>query len=432
MYILSWNYIKEKWANAGFQKYFQNMSWMFASRILCMIISFITTVIVARRLGPINFGQLNYAISFVGIFGILSSLGIDNILYRDLIKNPDKKREFLGSAFFIKLIAGSFTAVLVIVSSIFWAQDDVSKVLIIVLSGTFIFNTFRIIGYEFYARAKSKYPSIITLVVTFILSTLKIIVMLAGKGVIYLAFILLLESILDAIFYWYIYTKKYKETVFQWRFDKKIALTLLSDSWPIIFTSAFILIYSRIDQILIKYWMGPENVGIYSSAVAIAEVWYFLPNVIIPSLFPAVINAKKTSEEIYRVRIRKISFLLFVLSIVVAVITTLFAPLMIKIIYGNAFISASIILKIYVWSNVGTFLGVLATHYLIAENKKGVLAFMTFVPMIINVILNIVLIPKYGIVGSAYATLISYLIGPVSILLFKEPRKIFFGGEGKK
>ncbi len=425
MDILSWNYITEKWNHAGFQRYFKNTGWMFASRVLSMIISFITTTFIARRLGPGNFGQLSYAVSFVSIFSVISSLGIDNVLYRDLIKNPDKKREFLGSALIIKLVAGLFAVILVIISALLWVENDVSRILIVILSGTFLFNAFQIISYEFQARVQSKYPSIISLSVALILNVLKIVVIMSGKGVIYLAFLLLLESVLYAIFYLFAYKRNYDGKITDWEFNKNISVVLLKDSWPIIFTSAFALIYARIDQVLIKHLMDAENVGIYSSAVAIAEAWYFLPNIIMPSLFPAIVNAKQTSEEIYYSRIKRLAIFLLILSIGVAVFTTLLAPTIINVIYGPAFMNASLILKIYVWSSIGTFLGSLAINYLIAENRKKILAFITFVPMITNVILNLILIPKYGIVGSAYATLISYSLGPLSLLLFKEPRKIF-------
>jgi O-antigen/teichoic acid export membrane protein len=171
--------------------------------------------------------------------------------------------------------------------------------------------------------------------------------------------------------------------------------------------------------------MDANSVGIYSSAVNIAEIWNFIPVIIVTVLFPAIIYAKKTSEELYYSRLKNISLLFFILSVSVAVITTIFAPLIIKIIYGNAFIGAITILKIYVWSNIGMFFGILATNYLVAENRRKTLALITFIPMIINVILNLMFIPKYGITGSAYATLISYSMVPISLMLFKEPRKIF-------
>jgi O-antigen/teichoic acid export membrane protein len=283
----------------------------------------------------------------------------------------------------------------------------------------FIFNAFQIINYEFQAQVKSKYPSIISLFVTIILNLLKIFVIASQKGVIYLASILLLESVLYSIFYWYFYEKKLGGKLFHWKFDTGIAKSLLIDSWPLIFFSAFALVYARIDQVLIKHMMDARAVGIYGAAVAIAEVWYFIPNIIVPSLFPAIINAQKTSKELYYSRLKKLIILLFSIALVISVFVTLAAPIIIKIIYGEQFINSTDILKIYVWSTFGTFLGNLATSYLIAENKKGLLIFFSFVPMITNVILNILLIPKYGMIGSALATLISYSLGPLSLYYLK-------------
>lgn len=423
MYIFSRDYIKEKWAHGGFQKYFRNTGWMFASRILCMGMAFVTTAFVARKLGPGNFGQLSYATSFISIFSVLASLGIDNILYRDLIKFPEKKKEFLGSALAIKLVAGFSTALIVFISALFFAQDDVSKILILILSGTFIFGAFQIISFEFQAQVKSKYPSIITFLVTLILNSLKIFIILSGKGVIYLAFVLLLESILYAIFYWYFYEKKIGGKISEWKFNKNIIKSLLSDSWPLIFTSAFSLIYARMDQILIKHMLDASSVGIYSAAVTVAEVWYFIPGIIISSFFPAIINAKKTSETLYHARLKKLSIFLVLIAIIISSTVTILAPFIMKIIYGSSFIGGSIILQIYVWATVGMFLVYLIYNYLITENYKTALIYLTFVPMIINFILNILWIPKYGIVGSAYATLISYSCGPISILFFSEIRK---------
>ncbi len=423
MYIFSTNYIKEKWTHTGFQKYFRNTGWMFASRILCMGMAFVTTAYVARKLGPESYGQLSYATSFVSIFSVLASLGIDNILYRDLIKFPEKKKEFLGSALLIKLVAGFTTALIVFISALLFAQDDVSKILILILSGTFVFGAFQIISYEFQAQVKSKYPSIITFLVTLILNSLKVFIISNGKGVIYLAFVLLLESILYAIFYWYFYERKIGGKISEWRFDKNIAITLLKDSWPLIFTSAFVLVYARIDQVLIKNILGAKEVGIYGAATTVAEVWYFIPGIIIASFFPAIINAQKTSEDIYYIRLRRLSIFLVSIAAIISSMVTIFAPFIMKIIYGADFIGGSKILQIYVWATIGIFLGYLANNYLITQNNKKGLVYMTFIPMIINITLNIMWIPKYGITGSAYATLISYSFGPLTLLLVKKTRE---------
>ena len=355
MHMLSIDYIKEKWQHAGFQKYLRNTSWMFSMKILSTAVSFLATLYIARNLGPTNFGQLSYATSFIGIFSFMASLGIDSVLYRELIKYPDRKKEFLGSAFTIKIVAGFIAAILVSVSAIFWATDDVSKILIIILSGTFIFNSFQIIGYEFQARVRSKYPSVIAFIITIILNVLKVIIIVSGKGVIYLALILLLEPILYAVFYWFVYEKQIGGKISQWTFDKKISITLLKDSWPLIFSSAFALIYSEIDQILIKYMIDAKAVGIYDAAVRVAEGWYFVPNIIMVSLFPAIINAKIYSKEIYQKRLKKISLLLVAIALIIAIPTTIFASFIINIFYGSAFMGGVIILQIYIWSLIGTF-----------------------------------------------------------------------------
>jgi len=399
---------------------------MLVSKVLSMGVSFLATIFVARSLGPTNFGQLSYALSFVGIFSVLASLGIDNVLYRELIKFPDKKRELLGSAFTIKIVAGLFTAALISLITLYSGGDSVSKILIIILSGTFIFNSFQIINLEFQAQVKSKYPSIIAFSITIILNLLKILVIFSGRGVIYLALILLLEPILYAIFYWLVYEKKIGERMSDWSFDKAIAITLLKDSWPLIFSGAFAVIYSKIDQILIKHMIDTYSVGLYDSAIRIAEVWYFIPNLIMMSLFPAIINAKNTSRELYEKRLKKVSLFLIGLACFISIITTFFAPYIINIIYGSAFAGSTVILQIYIWSLIGSFIGALVMNYLIAENYRKIILFVNLVPMVINVLLDIIWIPKYGIVGPAYATLIAYSIGPIVLLFFKKTRGEIF------
>ncbi len=227
---------------------------------------------------------------------------------------------------------------------------------------------------------------------------------------------------LYAIFYWFAYEKKIEGKILQWKFDKSIAITLLKDSWPIIFSGAFALIYSRIDQVLIKNMLDAHSVGIYGAGVAIVEAWYFLPNIIMSSLFPAIINAKISSVDIYRERLKKLSVFLFILALMISLLTSIFAPLIIKILYGSAFIGSVWILQIYIWSIIGSFLSNLATNYLVAENYRKISFFMNFLPMLMNIILNIIWIPIYGIAGAAFATLISYSFGPIILLFFKKTR----------
>lgn len=414
--------LKQKFNEDGFQKYFKNTSWLLMSRILSMVISFITTAFIARNLGPTNYGQLSYATSFVAIFSFIASLGLDNILYRDLLKNRDRGAEILGSALAIKLLASLLTAILIITSAIIFTTDDVSKILIFILAFTFTFNAFTVVNNEFQIRVLSKYSSIITIAVTLILNILKVIVIALHKGVIYLAVILFLETVLYASFYLFAYKKVLGGSILKWKFNTTIALGLLRDSLPLIFSYAFAIIYARVDQVLIKHMIDARAVGIYDSAVRIAEVWYFVPGIIISSLTPAIVNANMVSEQSYNARLKKLIYFMVFVTIFVGITVTIFAPFIMNVIYGNEFMEGVKILQIYVWSGLPVALGTLSVIFLIVEKNGKYVFYSTFIPMVTNIILNILWIPTYGIVGSAYATLISYSLGPLSLLLFTETR----------
>lgn len=420
---LSKEYLKEKWNHAGFQKYFRNMGWIFFGKITGLIISFIATAYIARNLGPSNYGELSYAISFVGLFGFLAALGIDNVLYRDLIKFPERKKEYLGTAIILRVIAALITIMLTISIALLISPKDVSLFLIFIISLTFIFNSFQLLNYEFQAEAKSKYPSIISLFIVLILNILKIIVVFFNQGVIYLAAVILLEPILWMIGFIYLRLKIYG-TFKGFVFKKEIAKQMLKDSLPLIFASAFFAIYARIDQVMIKNMINSEAVGLYDSAVRLSEIWYFIPNIIVASMFPAIINAKKVSEELYYKRIKKLFIIVLSISILTALFTVLFSKYIILIVFGAGFVSAITVLNIYVWSNIGAVLNFITQQVLIAENLSIKISVMVFWGMLTNIFLNLWLIPVYGMLGAAMATFISYMIPFISLFLFTNTRNL--------
>lgn len=423
MEIFSLNYIKNKWAHAGFQRYFQNISWMFFARIGSMVISFISTAYIARNLGVVNYGQLSYATSFVSLFSFLAAFGIDQILCRDLVRHPEKKNEYMGTALVIRLSTSALAFLLCIFSAFTISSNDISFILIFIISLAFIFSSFQLLSYEFQAEAKLKYPSILSTVIVLILNLLKIFFIFNGNGVIYLAGVILLEPILYALGLTYLWIKEYG-TIRNWRFDKAIAISIVKDSFPLIFASAFFAIYARIDQVMLKNMVDTGSVGLYDSAVRISEVWYFIPHIIVSGLLPSVVNAKTTSHELYSRRVKKLFLLILITSVSTAIITTFFSKHILLIIFGDKFIGALDVLRIYVWSNIGAALSLIVHQILITEDLPRLVSLSTFLGMLTNVVLNLIFIPKYGMVGAAYATLISYLVPSLSLFLFKKTRRM--------
>lgn len=395
---------------------------MFFAKVASLVISFLATAYIARNLGPKNYGELSYAISFVSLFSVFTLAGIDQILYRDIIKYPEKKNEYMGSAFILRAIGGIAAILLCMAAAFLLTGQNLSLYLIFLISIGYFFQAFQIINFEFLAKVQSKFPSLASTLIVLILNILKIIVIAMNQGVLYLALIYALESVLYMLFYLYLYKTKMREKISDWKFDATLARRMFLDSLPMIFSTAFVLVYARIDQVIIRHMMDVSAVGLYDAAVRLSESWYMVPGLLVASLFPAIVNAKITSEEQYERRLGKLGLLLVTLALMVAAVTTVLAPHIMGILYGKEFLGGTIILQIYIWAGIWTSISILANSYLIAENHRKVLFVSALVSMISNVALNLLLIPKFGIAGSAWATFISYALGPISMLFFKTTR----------
>jgi O-antigen/teichoic acid export membrane protein len=396
-------------AHPGFRKYFASTGWSLMSRVLGLFISFFVTIYMVRYLGPENYGQLSYAVSFAGIFSIVATLGMDSIIYRDLVTHPERRGEFMGTALGLKLLAGVFASLLTILSALIFSPKDISLYLIIIIAFTYIFNSFNIIVYEFQARVQQKYPALISLAIVIILNTLKVLVFYFDKGVYYLSFILLLESILYAALY-VTYRRKIYGAFSDWHFKKETARYILKSSWPLIITAVFSVIYTRIDQVMIKNMIDAGSVGIYDAAVRLSEAWNFIPGIIASSLFPAIINAKKISIRVYKRRLLGLIGGLVALALAVAVPTSLLSSFIVHLLYGSSYAASASVLSIYIWSGIWFSMNLVLQYFLINEHKPHILFYSSLLAMLINVGLNFYLIPIYGINGAAWATFISYIV----------------------
>lgn len=411
----------------GFRKYSASASWMLFARAGTLLISFVISIYVVRYLGPHNYGLLSYAVSFVSIFAFLASLGIDQILYRELVNHPEKERELLGSTLLLKLLGGFAASVLTVVAAFFFRPDDSNLLLIWIISLAFLFQPWQIIAYAYQARVLSKYPSLIVLAVSVVLAGCKLLVIQLDKGILYFGMILLLEAILYAAFYILGYLRHFGNPL-KWRVSQSLTRSVFKDSLPLLFSSVTILIYSRIDQVMIGHYLEISAVGIYDAAVRLSDVWYILPNILIATLFPAILNARKVSLQLYVKRMRRLATLLFVLSALVAIPTTFIAGPLVNLLYGNAYLGSIGVLQIYIWSTVGYALGALTNAYLIAENRTLLYLLVSAGTMLLNVALNVVLIPAMGINGAAVATLISYSLIPLLPFVSRKVRVQFREG----
>lgn len=409
----------------SFKKYFKNTSWLFVEKIIRVILGAFVIISITNYLGPSDFGLYSYALSFAGIFTVISTLGIDSILTRQLIKNPDKKNMLLGTGFGLKIIGAIISILLLAVAVVFTSQDRATNILIFVIAAAPIFQSFNVVDFFFQSKVLSKYSVIAQSSSFIVTSIIKLLLILFGASLLSFAIFTTAEYIFLALGYILMY-KNSGLKIFDWKFEKNIGFKILKDSWPLILSGVVITIYMKIDQVMIKQMLGDSEVGYYAAAVRLCEAWYFLPTIITTSLFPAIVNAKKMSEELYQSRMQKLYDLLAWAAIVIALPTTFLSGFIIEILYKPEFLPAAPVLTIYIWAGVATFLGVASSQYLITENFTKIAFIRTFIGMIVNVILNFILIPIYGITGSAAATLISYTAATFSIIFDKDTRSQSF------
>lgn len=412
---------KINFSSDSFKKYFANTSWLFLERILRILISFVVTIFVVRYLGPKDFGLYSYVISFAWLFASFSSLGLESISTREVVKYPDRKDEINGTVFFLRLAGGIVAFVVTGVTLAIIGEEIYTSILILIFSLSFIFQAFTAIEYYFRGLVKAKYNAYALFASVIISSSLKVIFILLKAPLIYFVMAASFEFVVLAIGLVIVYRYN-KLSIFSWKYSKKLAASLLKDSWPLALSGVVVMIYMRIDQVMIKNMMSDEAVGYYAAAVRLCEAWYFIPVTLCNAIFPAIVNAKNVGLDFYNNRMQKLYDLLTWLAIAIAIPVTIFSSLIIQLLFGNEFSAAAPVLTIYIWAGVAVFLGVASSQYLINENFTKLSFFRTSVGMVLNVVLNIILIPLYGIIGSAIATLISYTVSTFSIVASKEGR----------
>jgi len=411
----------------GFMKYFKNTSWLFFEKILRMVVGLFVGIWVARYLGPEQFGLFSYAQSFVGLFLAFATLGLDGIVIRELVKDENRRDELLGTAFWLKLM-GAFAVLLLLFSAVpFTSNEGETNLLIFIIASATIFQSFNVVDMYFQSKVLSKYVVYTNVVSLFFSSIIKIILILNEAPLLAFAWVVLFDSfILSAGFVYYFF--KHTDVNFRHlKFNAVTAKVLLKDSWPLILSSIVISVYMKIDQVMIKEMLGSEAVGQYAAAVRLSEAWYFIPMVISASLFPAIVNAKKVSEALYYARLQKLYDLMVWIALAIALPMTFMSDWVVEMLYGVAYNEAGTVLMIHIWAGVFVFLGVASSKWFVAENLQLLSMWRTFFGMLVNVLLNILLIPKYGITGAAFATLISQVIAAYLFdVFYYKTRSVFY------
>ena len=397
-----------------------NAGWLMFEKILRLGVGFVVTLWVARYLGPEDFGSLSFAFAFAALFGAVAGLGIDSLVVRDAVRHPGSVPMLLGTAFTLRVL-GAVLAISVAVAAILYMRpDDREALWLVTFAATvYIFQAFDVIDLWFQAKLLSRYGVWAKSVALITVAGLKVGLILTGATVVAFGAAGLGEAVLIAVGLIVVY-HVCGQSVRGWRPSVALARRLLVEGWPLTLSSVMVMLYMRMDQIMLGEMVGDGAVGIYTAATRLTEAAYFLPVVITASVAPALVRAKTAGETIYRARMQKLLAAMAIISYALIGMLVLLATPLIDVLFGAAYGAAASVLVVHAWALLFVAFGVASGQYLVIEGLTWLSLERTAVGGFVNVVLNWALIPAYGAVGAAAATLVSFAVS--TFWLFRTAR----------
>lgn len=384
-----------------------NASWIMIGRIFQLALTFVTTMLVTRYLGPTEYGKITYVYSYIQLFLPLCALGMNDIVVKELVDDRDHNDEILGTMIVLRLLA-SLVSMLCSVLLVSVLNDGKAYLIIASLQSIgLLFQSFDGIMYFYQSKLLSKKSGLVYASAYVITSVIRIIGILLKRDYRFFAFAMSLDFMVIAILLIGVYRKDGNGFRFSWTMAKK----LLGKSRYYIFAGLLVVIYGKVtDTLLLGKMVDETSVGYYAAATMLCNAWPFVLTAIIDSLSPVIIDTHKSDQEAFKKKLKQLYAIIFYLSTLAAIGITLLSDLIILIIYGAEYMEASVPMKIYAWSTAFSYLGVARTIWMQCEGKTRYETVISLTGAITSIVLNYFLIRAYGLIGAAMAAVLTQLV----------------------
>lgn len=421
----------------GFRKYLHNVSWLFVDRVVRLAAVLVTSIFVTRFLGPELFGQLNYASAFVGIFFALTSMGLEDILLRDLVRHPERRDKLLGTAAAIKFGGSIILFVTVMGLAVIKHMEGTKLLMVGLIACAEFFKPFSVVEPYYHSQTKGRLVAQVNMFQAIMSSLFRIAVISfvprPEDALVPLALSYIVEMAALSGAYYVVYRKQ-GASWRTWRFDRAIAVELLHQSWPLVVYGVALYVQAKIDQVLIGDMLTKRDgaasadaeVGQYSAALKMIEALGFIPSIVQSSLAPAITRAKAQSAELYADRIVNQYRLMFILFLGVSVPLYFLAPWGMVLLFGQKYAAAGYLLSLFAIRLFFTNIGVAKTSFITNEGLFKYSLVTSLVGAALNIGLNLLLIPSLKSIGAIWAMIISFFVSIILMdLLFKDARPNF-------
>lgn len=400
-------------------KVIKNASWLIGGKIIQSVLGFLISMVTVRYLGPSNYGLVNYAASIVNFVVPLANLGLASVLVQETVKYPEEEGKIYGTTMGISIVS-SIVCIIGIIGFVSVANAGQRDVIIVcaLYSVGLIFQALELMRYWFQAKYLSKYTAIITLVAFGVISVYKIFLLVAGKSVFWFALISILDYMLIALGQFIVYRKLGGQKL---SFSLSVAKRMLCVSRHYIVSSLMITIFVQVDRIMITLMINETANGYYSAAVSCAGIFAFVFSAIIDSMRPKIFESKKIGKEAFELNVSRLYCVITYASLAQCLVMTLFADPIMLIVYGAEYKPAINVLRLVVWYATFSYYGAIRNIWILAENKQKYLWIINVTGAVANVLLNALLIPGWGIMGAAFASLLTQFFTNVVVGFILKP-----------
>lgn len=410
------------------KNYLNNTLWIMGDKFIGLGLSFVVAVLLARHLGPTDYGTYSYVMSMVSLFSVAGHMGLSGLVTRELVRNPQETGLILGTTLVLKLMGMIIGYIGLIIYAYLYEGSESKEFILVAIAGTtLVISCIGVIDYWFQSFVQAKYVSIANLISLVISALLKLAFIFIGLNLTYLIATNVVQAIVLGLLLVIFYKMVSKIPLKSWSFSKSKALELFSQSWLVFAGSIFAILNLKIDQVMLKWYQGAEQVGIYAVAAQLSEAWYFIPSAIVASFFPKLIQLKKENNDQYLLRLQQLFSALFLIAFSVAVVVSLGGDLLIRTFFGAQYSASSSVLSVHIWAAIFIFMRALFSRWILIENALVFSLITQGFGALINILLNYFWINEYGVIGAAYATLLSYASSSFFALIFyKKTRPIFW------
>lgn len=417
------------------QKALKNIGWALCGKIVNLMGMLIVGIIVARYLGKEQYGIMNYVISIVTIFQVFADFGLDFIQIREESKTPYLKDKIIGTTFVLKLSFAFLAFLAVTIISLLFEKTLEIRLYIIIYAFSIILNSTWVSRNHFTSIVWNEYVVKTEISRTIIGMIIKLSFVVLSLPLIWFIGSLVIDSLLLATGYVLSYTKKV-DSIRKWHFDKTLARYMIKHSFPLLLSGAAIIVYNRIDQIMIGNLVDQSHLGIYSVAVRFSEVLVFIPTIIAQTVSPMLVEARQKDMKHYEQLSYTFMNVTVTICILLAIATSLLSYPIVYFTFGKTYINAAPILAILAFKVIGDALSQTSGQLIIIEGIQKYAPLRNIIGCLACIFLNLFFITRYGIHGAAYVaiitiftsgTLVDFFIPAYKRIFHKQVCAIFIG-----